>query len=44
MFNQMLKDKVAHIETIIERYLPVENDYNSIVKEAMNYSVNAKNI
>lgn len=37
----MLKDKVAHIETIIERYLPVENDYNSIVKEAMNYSVNA---
>lgn len=41
MFNQMLKDKVAHIETIIERYLPVENDYNSIVKEAMNYSVNA---
>ena len=37
----MLKDKVAHIETIVERYLPVENDYNSIVKEAMNYSVNA---
>ena len=41
MFNQMLKDKVAHIETIIERYLPVEDNYNSIVKEAMNYSVNA---
>lgn len=40
MFEQMLKEKVLHIEEVMRAYLPKEDDYNAVVKEAMNYSVN----
>lgn len=39
MFEQMRKEKIAHIEAVIAKYLPKEEGYAATVKEAMNYSV-----
>lgn len=39
MFEQMRKEKIAHIEQVLEKYLPKEEGYAAKVMEAMNYSV-----
>lgn len=39
MFEQMRKEKTAHIEQVIKKYLPKEEGYAAKVMEAMNYSV-----
>ena len=39
MFEQMRKEKIAHIEEVLNQYLPKEEGYASKVMEAMNYSV-----
>ena len=39
MFEQMRKEKIAHIEDVLTKYLPKEEGYAKTVKEAMNYSV-----
>ncbi len=39
MFEQIRDEKAAHIEKILEEYLPKEEGYAAKVKEAMNYSV-----
>lgn len=39
MFEQMRKEKIAHIERVLEKYLPKEEGYAAKVMEAMNYSV-----
>lgn len=39
MFEQMRKEKIAHIEEVLNKYLPKEEGYASTVMEAMNYSV-----
>lgn len=39
MFEQMRKEKIAHIEEVLNKYLPKEEGYASKVMEAMNYSV-----
>lgn len=39
MFEQMRKEKIAHIEQVLEKYLPKEEGYAARVMEAMNYSV-----
>ncbi len=39
MFEQMRKEKIAHIEEVLAKYLPKEEGYAATVKEAMNYSV-----
>lgn len=39
MFEQMRKEKIAHIEKVLAKYLPKEEGYASKVMEAMNYSV-----
>lgn len=38
MFEQMRKEKIAHIEKVLVKYLPKEEGYASRVMEAMNYS------
>ena len=38
-FQTQLKQKVAEIEQILEKYLPAEEGYQKTVLEAMNYSV-----
>lgn len=40
-FNLELKDKVAHVESVIEKYLPVAEGYQKTVLEAMNYTMRA---
>ena len=39
MFEQMRKEKIAHIEEVLNKYLPKEEGYAAKVMEAMNYSV-----
>lgn len=39
MFEQMRKEKIAHIEEVLVKYLPREEGYAAKVMEAMNYSV-----
>lgn len=39
MFEQMRKEKIAHIEDVLNKYLPKEEGYAAKVMEAMNYSV-----
>lgn len=39
MFEQMRKEKIAHIEEVLSKYLPSEEGYAARVIEAMNYSV-----
>ena len=39
MFKQMRDEKIAHIEKVLQEYLPKEEGYASKVMEAMNYSV-----
>ena len=39
MFEQMRKEKIAHIEDVLMKYLPKEEGYASKVMEAMHYSV-----
>lgn len=39
MFEQMRKEKIAHIEKVLQKYLPKEEGYAAKVMEAMNYSV-----
>lgn len=39
MFKQIRDEKIAHIETILQEYLPKEEGYAAKVMEAMNYSV-----
>lgn len=39
MFKQMRDEKVAHIEGVLQKYLPKEEGYAAKVMEAMNYSV-----
>ncbi len=39
MFEQMRKEKIAHIEQVLAKYLPKEEGYQAKVMEAMNYSV-----
>ena len=39
MFEQMRKEKIAHIEEVLAKYLPREEGYAAKVMEAMNYSV-----
>lgn len=39
MFEQMRKEKIAHIEEVLAKYLPKEEGYAARVMEAMNYSV-----
>ena len=39
MFEQMRKEKIAHIEEVLTKYLPKEEGYAAKVMEAMNYSV-----
>lgn len=39
MFEQMRDEKIAHIEAVLERFLPKEDGYAAVVMEAMNYSV-----
>ncbi len=39
MFKQMMDTKIAHIEEVLRQYLPKEEGYARVVKEAMNYSV-----
>ena len=39
MFEQMRKEKIAHIEEVLIKYLPKEEGYASKVMEAMHYSV-----
>lgn len=41
MFEQMRKEKIAHIEQVLDKYLPKEEGYAAKVMEAMNYSVRA---
>lgn len=41
MFEQMRKEKIAHIEQVLDKYLPAEEGYAAKVMEAMNYSVRA---
>ena len=38
MFEQMRKEKIAHIEKVLVKYLPKEEGYAAKVMEAMNYS------
>ncbi len=40
-FSEQLKDKIAHIEEILNGYLPTEEGKQKTVIEAMNYSVTA---
>ncbi len=40
-FGMQLKDKVAHIEGILNEYLPAEDGKQKTVIEAMNYSITA---
>jgi len=40
-FEQLTKEKVNQIETIISSYLPKEEGYQKTVIEAMNYSIHA---
>ena len=39
MFKQMRDEKIAHIENVLQEYLPKEEGYAAKVMEAMNYSV-----
>ena len=39
MFKQIRDEKIAHIETVLQEYLPKEEGYAAKVMEAMNYSV-----
>lgn len=39
MFEQMRKEKIAHIEEVLAKYLPREEGYAAKIMEAMNYSV-----
>ena len=39
MFEQMRKEKIAHIEEVLAKYLPREEGYAAKVMDAMNYSV-----
>ena len=39
MFKQLRDEKIAHIEAVLQEYLPKEEGYASKVMEAMNYSV-----
>ncbi len=39
VFRNILKDKTTEIETILKKYLPVEEGYQKTVIEAMNYSM-----
>ena len=39
MFKQMRDEKIAHIESVLQEYLPKEEGYAAKVMEAMNYSV-----
>lgn len=39
MFKQMRDEKIAHIEAVLQEYLPKEEGYAATVMEAMNYSV-----
>lgn len=38
-FSEELKNKVAQTEQIVKSYLPKEDGYQSVIMEAMNYSV-----
>ena len=38
-FSFELTNRVEKIEELIKKYLPIEDGYSKIVKEAMNYSV-----
>lgn len=39
MFKQMRDEKIAHIESVLQQFLPKEEGYAAKVMEAMNYSV-----
>lgn len=39
--REMLKERTAKVEAVIEQYLPEENGYQKTIFEAMNYSVRA---
>lgn len=39
MFKQLRDEKIAHIEAVLQEYLPKEEGYAAKVMEAMNYSV-----